>query len=69
MPELLDAVTVLEEVSSGTGETVGSVDLTTVSQQLDQVITWQAAQLFCMAIIAGILVGIAVAKIIGRLWQ
>lgn len=67
-PDLLEAVTVLEEVASP-GEGVGSVDLTTLSQQLDQVITWQMAQVFVLALIAGIIIGVAVAKVIGRIWR
>lgn len=68
MNELLEAVTAMEEVA-GAGEAVESVDLTTVSQQLDQVMTWQMAQIFALALIAGIIIGVAVALVIGRTWR
>ncbi len=70
MPELLsEAAAVAEEVASA-GEIAGSaVDLTTISRQLDQILTWQMALVFSLAVIAGIIVGVAVAKRVGRIWQ
>lgn len=67
MPELLEAVTGLEEVASP-GEAVGSVDLTMVSQQLDQVILLQQQQLSLIAVLIGVILGITVGKWIARLW-
>ncbi len=69
MPELLsEAAAVAEEVAAA-GEIAGSVDLTTISQQLDQIMTWQMALVFSLAIIAGIIIGVAVAQVIGRTWR
>ncbi len=70
MPELLtEAAAVAEEVSAA-GEIAGSaVDLTTISQQLDQILTWQMALFFALAVIAGIIIGAAVARVIGRIWK
>lgn len=65
MPELQ---TVLEEVA-GAGETVGFVDLATVSQQLDQVILLQQQQLSLIAVLIGVILGITVGKWIARLWS
>ncbi len=68
MPDLLEAAAVAEEVAAA-GEIAGSVDLTTVSQQLDQIMTWQMALVFSLAVIAGIIIGVAVAQVIGRTWK
>ncbi len=69
MPDLLEAATVAEEVAAA-GEIAGSaVDLTTISQQLDQILTWQIALVFSLAVIAGIIIGVAVARVIGRTWR
>ncbi len=68
MPDLLEAAAGVEEVAAP-GETVGSVDLTTISQQLDQIMTWQMALAFVLAVIAGIIIGVAVARVIGRTWR
>ncbi len=70
MPELLsEAAAVAEEVAAA-GEIAGSaVDLTTISQQLDQIMTWQMALVFSLAVIAGIIIGVAVARVIGRTWR
>lgn len=63
-----EVATVAEEVAT-TGETVGAVDLLTVSQQLDQVITWQMAQLCTMWVFIGVVIGVAVALVIGRFFR
>ncbi len=69
MPELLsEAAAVAEEVAAA-GEIAGSVDLTAISQQLDQILTWQMALVFSLAVIAGIIIGVAVAQVIGRTWK
>lgn len=69
MNELLEAVTAAEEVA-GAGETVGfAVDLTTVSQQLDQVIGWQAAQFGLQSVLLGVILGAVIALVIGRMWR
>ncbi len=69
MPDLLEAAAVAEEVAAA-GEIAGStVDLTTISQQLDQIITGQMAVVFSLAVIAGIIIGVAVARVIGRTWR
>ncbi len=68
MPDLLEAATVAEEVAAA-GEIAGSVDLTTISQQLDQIMTCQMALVFSLAVIAGIIIGVAVAQVIGRTWR
>lgn len=67
-PELLEAAAGLEEVASS-GEAVVSVDLTTVSQQLDQVILLQEQQLSLIAVLIGCILGITVVKWIARLWS
>lgn len=70
MPDLLEPVTELEEVASS-GETVGSevVDLTMVSQQLDQVITWQEVQLGTQWVLIGVLIGVVIALVFRRFWR
>lgn len=68
MNELLEAVTAMEEVA-GAGEAVESVDLTTVSQQLDQVIGWQAAQFGLQSVLLGAILGAVIALVIGRMWR
>lgn len=70
MSDLHEAALLAEEVSSAQeGETVGSVDLTTVSQQLDQVILLQQQQLSLIAVLIGVILGITVGKWIARLWS
>lgn len=68
MNELLEAVTVVEEVATA-GGTVVPADLSTVSQQLDQLIGWQIAQLGVLCMIVGAIIGVAFAKVIGRMWR
>ncbi len=68
MPDLLEAAAGVEEVAAP-GETVGSVDLTTISQQLDQVIVWQAANFGTQWILIGCLIGAVVALVIGGIWK
>lgn len=67
-PELLEAAAELEEVASS-GEAVGSVDLTTVSQQLDQVIAWQMAAVCTQWVLIGALIGAVVTLVIGRFFK
>ncbi len=68
MPEILDAVTVAEEVAVS-GESAEFVDLSVVSQQLDQIMAWQVAQLCVVAILVGVVLGTVVALVIRRLWK
>lgn len=68
MSEFLEAVTVAEGVAA-VGETAVPVDLTTVSQQLDQIMAWQVAQLCIASILVGVVLGVAVALVIRRLWK
>lgn len=64
----LEAAAMAEEVAA-TGEIAGSVDLTAVSQQLDQVIIWQAAQFTTLWVLIGAVIGLAVAMVLGRFWR
>ncbi len=68
MNESLEAVAGVEEVAAP-GETVGSVDLTTVSQQLDTIIALQKTQSCNQWALMGLILGIVIALIIGRLWK
>lgn len=69
MNENLEAVAGVEEVAAP-GETVGStVDLTTVSQQLDTLTVSVHAQLSLQLVLLGLILGVAVAQVIGRLWK
>ncbi len=69
MNENLEAVAGVEEVAVP-GETVGStVDLTTVSQQLDVLTVSMHAQLSVQLAMLGLILGLAVALVIGRLWK
>lgn len=68
MDELLTAATGAEEVAV-LGETVGSVDLTTVSQQLETMTAWQAAEVGSQWVLIGCLIGAIVALVIGRMWR
>lgn len=61
-------VTNMEEATT-VEETAAPVDLTTVSQQLDQVLAWQGAQFGMLAVIFGCVLGVAFGKIIGRFWK
>ncbi len=66
---ILEAATVAEEVAA-TGETAVPADLlATVSQQFDQIVLLQLVQVLCLGLIVGAIVGVAVAKVIGRLWR
>lgn len=67
-PALLEAAAAAEEVAAA-GEAVGSVDLTTVSQQLDQVITWQMAQFGTQWVLIGCVIGVVVALLFRRFWR
>ncbi len=69
MPELLtEAAAVMEEVAAA-GEIAGSaVDLTTISQQLDQIMTWQMVQFCGICVLVGTILGVAFAKVVGKLW-
>ncbi len=69
MNENLEAVAGVEEVAVP-GETVGStVDLTTVSQQLDVLTASVHAQLSVQLVVLGLILGVAVAQVIGWLWS
>ncbi len=69
MPELLsEAAAALEEVAAA-GEIAGSVDLTTISQQLDQIMTWQMAQFCGICVLVGVILGVAFAKVVGKTWK
>ncbi len=68
VPELSEAVSVLEEVASS-GEAAEFVDLSVVSQQLDLIIHLQQIQVLCLGLIAGAIIGVAVAKAIGRFFR
>lgn len=63
---LSEVASVLEEVASS-GETAEFVDLSAVSQQLDFIIHLQQIQVLCLGLIAGAIIGVAVAMAIGRL--
>ncbi len=66
--EVLEAVTVADEVAAP-GETVGSVDLTTVSQQLDTLTALEYTQVGVQIFIMGLILGAVVARIIRRMWE
>ncbi len=66
--EISEAVAGVEEVAAS-GETVGSVDLATVSQQLDTLTVSVHAQLSVQLVMLGLILGVAVAQVIGRLWK
>ncbi len=69
MPELLtEAAAVAEEVAAA-GEIAGSVDLTTISQQLGQILTWQMAQFCGICVLVGVILGVAFAKVVGKTWK
>lgn len=68
MNELLEAVTVAEEVAAAGGAVV-SADLSTVSQQLDQVLAWQAAQFSALCVLLGVILGVVIALVVGRMWR
>lgn len=68
MNEILEAAAVAEEVAAP-GETVASVDLTTVSQQLDLLTAVEHTQLSAQFVLLGLILGAVVAVIIGRLWK
>ncbi len=69
MPEMiLEAATAAEEVAA-VGETAEFVDLSVVSQQLDQIMAWQVAQLCVASILVGAVLGVAVALVIRGLWK
>ncbi len=66
--EILEAVTATEEVAAA-GETADPDLLTTLSQQLDTVISWQTVQASNQWVIMGLILGIVVALVIGRMWR
>lgn len=66
--EFSEAVTVAEEVAA-TGETVVFADLSTVSQQLDRIMTWQAVQFGILVALLGAVLGIAFGKALERMWH
>lgn len=69
MPEaLLEAAAMAEEVAAA-GEIVESVDLATVSQQLDQIMTWQAAQFCGICVLIGVILGVVLARTVARVWK
>ena len=68
MINLLEAAAVAEEVAAA-GETAGSVDLTTVSQQLDVLTVSVHAQLSAQLVALGLILGVVVALVVGRLWK
>lgn len=68
MNENLEVATAGEEVATA-GEAVVEVDLSTVSQQLDQMMAWQALQFVMLVILSGLILGVAVGKAIERMWH
>ncbi len=69
MPEMISEAAAAAEEVAATGETVVSVDLSAVSQQLDSIIALETAQVAAQFILIGLVLGVAVALIIGRLWR
>lgn len=69
MPELLEAAAELEEVASPGEAVVSAVDLTTVSQQLDQMMNLQVIGILALGIILGAIMGLAVFREVRRLWE
>lgn len=68
MEQLLEAATVAEEVAAA-GETVGSVDLATVSQQLGHILSLEAVLILALGLVAGAIIGAAISPVIRRLWE
>lgn len=46
-----------------------AVDLVTVTDRLDELLTWQAVQTGLHSVLIGLVLGIAVAILIGRFWR
>lgn len=65
---IFEAVTVAEKVAAP-GEAVVSVDLATVSQQLDQMLTWQMVQFCTLCVLIGVILGVAFARVVGKTWS
>lgn len=68
MDPILEAATVAEEVAA-TGEIVESVDLTTVSQQLDQIIAWQSGQFLALWVLVGCVIGAFLGKALAGVFR
>ena len=68
MPEILEAVTTLEEVTD-VGEAVASVDLTTVSRQLDQMEGHLLGISFGQMLFCGVLLGAAVILVLAVMFR
>lgn len=68
MSELSEVTVGVDEIAVP-GETVETVDFTTISQQLETMTAWQAAQVSTQWVLIGCLLGIVVALVIGRMWR
>lgn len=66
--EILEAAGMWEEVAP-MEETAVPVDLSVVSQQLDHIVAWQMVQVGVLALLVGCLLGIACARVLGRMWR
>lgn len=68
MNGFLEAAAVAEEVAAA-GEAVGSVDLTTVSQQLDMITGLLVAVVVGIGLILGVILGSKLAQVVRELWK
>lgn len=64
-----EAVAVLEEVSSGTGEAVVPVDLSTVSQQLVDIQDSLLYISFGQLVLCGVLLGVAITLVLAVMFR
>lgn len=67
-PDLFEAVAVAEEVAAA-GEIAGTVDLSTISQQLDQILLMQHIIVLALGVVAGVILGVILAQVVRELWK
>lgn len=68
VPEILGAATVMEEVAIA-GETVESVDLATVSQQLDHIAALLSSLDFGQMVLVGALLGACIVLLLAVMFR
>lgn len=68
VPEILEAATVMEEVAI-TGETVESVDLATVSQQLDHIAALLSSLDVGQMVLTGVLLGACISLLLAVMFR
>lgn len=69
MDEILEAAPVGEEVALTEETVVPTVDLSTVSRQLERIEVWQMAQFGMLAVIFGCVLGVVFGKVVAKIWK